>query len=119
MQTQEYFIAWGAYLIAAVALSFISWKVFRRFLLRELAYLGQGWWMAILFTPWYVLPDRDVMAPAFIIFLMDTITLDAAAGIRALIPLVMAMLLALLITVVLSLIYRIGRRKRASAASTS
>ncbi|MDT8397989.1 MAG: hypothetical protein RQ899_05175 [Pseudomonadales bacterium] len=110
METSDYIIAWAVYLLGAAVLSSISWRLCKRFLQRDLAYLLHGILLAVLFTPWYVLPDQEYLAPAIIIFAMDTITMDAAAGIRALIPLVMALMLVLVITVIVSLVGRIRRR---------
>lgn len=112
MEVEGYAIAWSIYLLAAVGFSILAWSVFRKYLQRDLAYLFECFLVAVLFTPWYVVPDEQVMAPAFIVFLMDSITLDPVSGIRALIPLVMALLLALLVSLVLSVGSRlVGRRK--------
>lgn len=109
METLEYIIAWLVYLAAAMALAVIGWRILKKYLWRDLAYLLQGFLVAILFTPWYVMPEEELMAPAFIIFLMDTITMDVVAGIRSLIPLVMTMLLSILVTIVLSVVRRLSR----------
>jgi len=79
---------------------------------RELAYLLQCLLLAIIFTPWYVLPEEEILAPAVIIFMLDLVTIDATTSIRALIPLVMAMLSAVIATVILSIVYRIRRRRQ-------
>ena len=112
MDPFDYALAWTVYLIAAAGLTVIGWLLMKKHLWLDLAFLLECLLIALLYTPWYVLPDQEVMAPAFIIFLMDTITIDATAGIRALIPLVMAMLLAMVVTIFLSIGYRIMRRKR-------
>jgi hypothetical protein len=111
MEAGDYNTAWLAYLGAALVLSVLSWRVLKRFLVRELAYLLECWLLALLFTPWYVLPDQDIMAPAFFVFVMDVITIEPTAGIRALIPLVMALFVMLFVALVLSVVYRIRRRK--------
>lgn len=111
MDPNDYTIAWVVYFCAATVLSVLCWRVFKRYLARWLAYLLQCWLLAILLTPWYVEPEGDVMAPAFIVFVMDTITIDAAAGIRALIPLIMAMLLMLIVAIALGIIHRVRQRK--------
>lgn len=112
MESTEYLYAWGVYLVAGIAFSILSWKFLKRFLWRELAYLVQCLLMAIIFTPWYVLPEEEILAPAIIIFMLDLITIDATTSIRALIPLVMALLLGIIATVVLSILYRIRRRRQ-------
>ena len=116
METQDYIVAWVVYLLAGIAFSFISWKVMKKFLWRELAYLLQSLLLAIIFTPWYVLPEDEILAPALIVFMLDLITVDITTSIRALIPLVMAMLFGIIVTIILSVLYR-NRRKNYSADS--
>jgi hypothetical protein len=115
MESGDYATAWVVYLVASGVLAFLCWRVFRRYLMRELAYLLQCWLLAILLTPWYVLPEESVMAPAFIVFMMDAITIAPVAGIRALIPLVMAMFVMLVVAIALSVVYRIRRRRQVVA----
>jgi len=112
MEPGEYYSAWSVYLIAGIIFSVLSWKVLKRLLWRELAYLLQCLLLAIIFTPWYVLPEEEILAPAVIIFMLDLVTIDATTSIRALIPLVMAMLSAVIATVILSIVYRIRRRRQ-------
>ena len=107
MEARDYLIAWILYGLAAVIMSVVAWVVFRRYLWRELAYLLECWLLAIFFTPTRVLVEQEIMAPAIIVFAMDTMTMDLAAGIRALIPLVMAMLGMLIVAILLSVIYRV------------
>lgn len=112
METLDYTFGWIVYLMVAVIIAVMIWRVLKKYLWRGLAYLLQGFLVAVLFTPWYVLPDEEILAPAFIIFLMDTITVDVATGIRALIPIIMAMLLAIIMAVILSIIHRMSHRKK-------
>lgn len=115
MDSQDYYIAWGIYLVAGIVFSLISWKVMRRYFWREMAYLLESLLLAVIFTPWYVLPEEEILAPALIVFMLDLITADLTTSIRALIPLVMAMLFGVIVTLVLSVIYRIKRRGQTSA----
>lgn len=114
METQDYITAWLVYLLAGIAFSFMSWKVMKKFLWRELAYLLQSMLLAIIFTPWYVLPEDEILAPALIVFMLDLITVDVSTGIRALIPLVMAILFGIIVTIILSVLYRIRRKKNSA-----
>ena len=115
MDSQDYYIAWSIYLTAGVVFSLISWKVMKRYFWREMAYLLESLLLAVIFTPWYVLPEEEILAPALIVFMLDLITADLTTSIRALIPLVMAMLFGVIVTLVLSVIYRIKRRGQTSA----
>jgi len=114
MDSQDYIIAWTVYLCTGIVFSIISWKFMKKVLWRELAYLLQSLLLAIIFTPWYVLPEEEILAPALIIFMLDLITIDVTTSIRALIPLVMAILLGIIVTIVLSVIYRVKSRKLAA-----
>ena len=115
MDSQDYYIAWSIYLTAGVVFSLISWKVMKRYFWREMTYLLESLLLAIIFTPWYVLPEEEILAPALIVFMLDLITEDLTTSIRALIPLVMAMLFGIIVTLVLSIIYRIKHRGQTSA----
>ena len=111
MATADYYIAWIIYLLCGGMVSLISWRMLKRFVWRELAYLIQLQLMALVFTPWYVLPEEEILAPAIFIFLLDLITIDLTTSIRALIPLAMVVLLGVVLTVILSVIYRIKQRR--------
>ena len=115
MDSQDYYIAWSIYLTAGVVFSLISWKLMKRYFWREMAYLLESLLLTIISTPWYVLPEEEILAPALIVFMLDLITEDLTTSIRALIPLVMAMLFGIIVTLVLSIIYRIKRRGQTSA----
>lgn len=110
MDQNDYITAWLIYLGAALVMSGLCWRLFRRFLPRELAYLLQCWMVAVLVTPWYVMDGQDILAPAFIVFALDVVTIAPVAGVRALTPLVMALVAGLLLAVALSVVYRIRRR---------
>jgi hypothetical protein len=111
MESGDYTIAWVSYGTAAVILSWLCWLILRKVRPRELGWLLQFWLLGLLFTPWYVLPDEEIMAPALIVFVMDAITVSKESSIRALIPLVMSLLLGLLLTFLLSAATRLLRRK--------
>lgn len=114
MEARDYLIAWTLYGVAAVVMSIVVWLLLRRYLWRELAYLLECWLLAIFFTPARVLADQDIMAPAIIVFVMDSVTINPTEGIRALIPIVMAMAGMLVVAVLLSVVYRIRQRRIAT-----
>jgi len=117
MEQGDYVAAWTAYLIAAVVFSVLAWRVLRKLPWRELAYLLECSLLALLFTPWYVLEGENILAPALMVFALDVVTIEPAAGIRALVPLVLAFFLALIVTALLSVWHRVRLRK-ARAANT-
>ena len=112
MEAADYRMAWIIYTMAGILLAFLAWRVLYKYLLREVAYLLQCFLLALMFTPAYVLEDQRIMAPALIVFLMDVITVSPTAGIRALIPLVLALMVALIVAVLLIISHRIRLRRR-------
>ncbi|MFL2840999.1 MAG: hypothetical protein ACJ0BT_04125 [Pseudohongiellaceae bacterium] len=112
METPDYIIAWLIYLIASVVMSILFWRIAKRFFWIDLAYVLQVTFMGIVFTPWYVEADGNVLAPAIIIFVMDIVTLEIVAGIRSLVPMAMAILLLTIITMVSIAAYRIRKVRR-------
>ena len=83
METLDYIIAWFVYLTAGVIFSIVSWKLLKHFVWRELAYFIQSLQLAVIFTPWYVLPEEEILAPAIYIFVLDLITIDVTTSIPA------------------------------------
>lgn len=112
MEAADYQLAWVIYVIAGTVLSFLCWRVLYKYVPRELAYLLECFLLALLFTPWYVLPDEQIMAPALIVFVMDAITIGPTESIRALIPLVLSLVVALLVALALILTYRVRKRRQ-------
>lgn len=112
METADYIVAWLVYLVASIAMSFLFWKMIKKILWLDLAYVMQVTFMAIVFTPWYVEADGNVLAPAIIIFVMDIVTIETIAGIRSLVPIAMAILLSTIITMVSIATYRVRKVRR-------
>jgi len=112
MEAADYRMAWIIYTMAGIVLAFLAWRVLYKYLLREVAYLLQCFLLALMFTPAYVLEDQRIMAPALIVFLMDVITISPTAGIRALIPMVLALMVGLIVAVLLIIAHRIRLRRR-------
>lgn len=111
MEAGDYRIAWIVYCLAATGLAWLCWLVLRKLRSRGFAWLLQCWLLALLFTPWYVVPDDTVMAPALMVFVMDSITVSAESAVRALVPLIMALFLGVLVTLVLLVGRRLLRRR--------
>lgn len=116
MEQGDYVAAWAAYLVAALVFSVLAWRVLRKLPWRELAYLLECCLLALLFTPWYVLDGENILAPALMVFALDVLTVEPAAGVRALVPLVLALFLALIVTALLSVWHRVRLRRARSAA---
>lgn len=112
METFDYLLAWLVYLIAGVAVSWMFWKFAKRFFWLDLAYVMQGTFMAVVFTPWYVVPDQSILAPAIIIFVMDIVTIETVAGIRSLVPMAMVIILVDMVIILGIAYYRFRKVKK-------
>jgi hypothetical protein len=112
MDAGDYTTAWVVYSLAALVLAGVCWRALRQLPLKEAAWLLECWLLALLFTPWYVMPDDTIMAPALMVFVMDAVTVSMESAIRALIPLVLALLSGVLVTLVLSVASRVWQRRR-------
>ena len=98
---------WVGYLIAAAVFLMLLWRwavLPRRVLLN---YSLRGFFIAALLTPWTANTSDPYFAPALMVMALDTITLGSQAGIRAFVPLLVALVLAQLVAVALWL-----RRRR-------
>lgn len=97
LDLSDYLIGWGIYIVAGI----ICYMIFYRFtgLIRYklLANCLRALFFAVIFTPWYIAPDQDLMAPALMVILLDMVTVGGASFVRALVPLTLAMILALFI----------------------
>lgn len=111
MDAGDYRIAWIVYCLAASGLAWLCWLVLRKLGSRGLAWLLQCWLLALLFTPWYVVPDDTLMAPALMVFVMDAITVSGESAVRALVPLIMTLCLGVLVTLVLLVARGFWRRR--------
>lgn len=111
MEQGDYVAAWTAYLVSAVVFSLIAWRVLRKLPWRELAYLLECCLLALLFTPWYVMDDQNILAPALMVLALDVLTVAPSAAVRALVPLVLALFLAFIVTGLLSVWHRVRLRK--------
>jgi hypothetical protein len=110
--TYNYWVIWAVYLIAAALFYRIYWRLtgFRRRL--WLSYSLRALMAALILTPWYANTQGDSLAPALMVTTLDAITVGVDAASRALVPLLVALLLAEIVASILWL----GRKKRKKAA---
>jgi len=97
LDLSDYLIGWGIYIVAGI----ICYMIFYRFTglikYKLLANCLRALLFAVIFTPWYIAPDQDLMAPALMVIVLDMVTVGGASFVRALVPLTLAMILALFI----------------------
>jgi hypothetical protein len=112
METQDYFIAWIIYLLASAGLFILVWRGLKQINWLELRWLLSLWFLCLVFIPMKVLPDQGYLAPALIVFLMDSITEGKQAGLRGLFPLFLGGFLSLSGVLIASIVVRIRRLRR-------
>lgn len=106
-----YLTSWGIYLAAGTLCYVLFHLATRARRWKTLSYSARAFMIALIYTPWYVAEDQDLMAPAVIVILLDMITAGANAFIRALVPLTLAIICALLIAMAWRTIDAMGRKK--------
>lgn len=98
-QVSNYLLLWGVYLAASAVFFTIFWRLTRFTRHQWLSIFLRSTLLVLAFTPWYVNQEESVLAPALIVVLLDAITIGGAAPVRALVPLVLALLLAWILSV--------------------
>lgn len=90
----NYWLLWSIYLAASAVFFIVFWRMTRFRHHEWLSQLLRGTVVAIALTPWYANQEGTVLAPALIVVMLDAITIGGTAAVRALVPLVLALLLA-------------------------
>lgn len=94
----DYLIGWAVY-IAAGALCFVIFYRFTGVLRYKLfANTLRAILIAIMFTPWYISPEEDLLAPAIIVVALDLVTIGGTSFVRGMVPLSLSVLLAVVIS---------------------
>lgn len=86
-----YLASWAIYLIAGTACYVLFYKATGIIGFKTLANTFRAIMLVLIYTPWYVAADEDLMAPAVIVILLDLITIGGNSFIRAMVPLLLAM----------------------------
>lgn len=107
-----YLTSWAVYLTAGTICYVLFYKATGIIGFKPLANTLRAIMIALIYTPWYVAPEQDLMAPAVIVILLDMITVGGSAFVRALVPLILATIAAVLIALVWGLLRMLWRRSR-------
>lgn len=98
----NYWFFWTLYLGAAVIITGIFWRVTRFERAIWASYSIRAVAIAVVFTPWYSNSQDSVMAPALMVAALDAMTGGIGSAFRSFVPLVLAVLLALLLATAMS-----------------
>lgn len=99
-----YITSWAVYLTAGTLCYILFYKATGSIRFKPLANVLRGIMIALIYTPWYVAADEDLMAPAVIVILLDMITIGGDAFIRGLVPLTLALIAAIAIALMAGLL---------------
>ena len=99
-----YITSWAVYLGAGTLCYILFYKATGKIGFKPLANVLRGIMIALIYTPWYVAADEDLMAPAVIVILLDMINIGGDAFIRGLVPLTLALIAAIVIALMAGLL---------------
>lgn len=106
-----YLTAWAVYLTAGTICYVLFYKATGIIPIKLIANILRAIILALIYTPWYVAADEDLMAPAVIVILLDIITVGGNSFIRAMVPLVLALVCAVSAPVLFTVIRALAGRQ--------
>ena len=98
--SSDYLLVWVIYLSTASIFCLIFWHVTDFIKRRGIAYSLRVFLLAVILTPWYANSQEGLLAPAIIVVLLDAITAGGGAAIRALVPLLLAIVSAQIVLII-------------------
>lgn len=117
LDLNDYIAGWAIYLFAGT----ICYMIFYRFTggikSKPVANTLRAILIALMFTPWYVSPEADLMAPALMVVMLDMVTVDTSAFVRAFVPLVLSIAFCVLLALSGTLLkMALSRRSKTSTS---
>jgi len=116
----DYVIGWAVYIACGALCYMIFYRFTGMIRFKPIANSLRAILLAVMFTPWYVSPDSDLLAPALIVILLDMVTVGGTSFVRALVPLTMSIGAAVFIALFMRVFKRVFGlffRKSATAAN--
>lgn len=107
-----YLTSWAIYLIAGTVCYVLFYKATGIIRFKPVANTLRAIMLVLIYTPWYVAADKDLMAPAVIVILLDMITIGGDSFIRAMVPLLLALTGAVLLVWIVGITSAIFRKKQ-------
>lgn len=106
----DYIVGWAVYITAGTLCYMIFYRFTGVIKIKLIANSLRAILIALMFTPWYVTPEEDLLAPALMVIVLDLVTIGDTTFVRALVPLTLAIVFAILIALSVPLIKRLFRR---------
>ncbi len=94
----DYLIGWAVYIAAGTLCFTIFYRATGGLRFKPLANILRAVLLAVMFTPWYISPEEELLAPAIIVMTLDLVTVGGTSFVRALVPLVLAVIILIPIT---------------------
>ncbi len=113
----DYIVGWAVYIAAGAVCYMIFYRFTGGIKFKPLANSLRAILLALMFTPWYVSPEADLLAPALMVMMLDMVTVGGNAFVRALVPLSIAIMFGVLVTLSGALIKRLLKRSAKSSTS--
>lgn len=108
----DYILGWAIYIAAGTVCYIIFYRATGIIRFKPIANMLRGIMLALMFTPWYVSAEGDLMAPAIIVMMLDMVTMGGTSFVRAMVPLVLSLVVAVLIGLSTGLIKKVFSRPR-------
>lgn len=102
----EYLVAWGVYLVAVIGLGVVWWQVTRAIGVRWLQNIFRVLYFALLVTPALVVDGSVRMAPAAMIWILESTIVEADDISRVYAPLGVAVTVSLLLGIAEALLHK-------------
>ena len=93
----EYMMAWGLYLVAVVGLGAVWWRITRPISVRWLQNCFRVVYFSLLVTPCLVVADTPRMAPAFMIWILESTIVESENVARVYVPLTLTVVIGLVL----------------------
>ena len=107
--TDNYWLIWLVYGLTATLFYWVYWRATRFPKALWISFSARALMLALIITPWYANVEGTTLAPALMIVTLDAITIGLDSAGRALVPLVLALVLA---EFVATICYLFSRNKK-------
>ncbi len=108
----EYLMAWGAYLLGGLMCFYCWWMITAKISPMVIRLLLRTVVAVLLFMPWYVDGTAGYLAPAVVAMSIEGLFVSGADFSRAGLPLMSTLIIACLVTTVISGVWYFYRRKK-------
>lgn len=106
----NFWMVWLIYGLAACVFYLIFWRLTRFKRQRWLSYSFRGLMLALIATPWFANVEGTTLAPALMVVTLDAITIGVDAAGRALVPLLLALIIAEFVATLMYFFSRKGKK---------